>query len=229
MGDVLNSSTALISADSSNSSDSIKLPSSSSSDNKKKKLPKKSKRKSSKKSKVKKPSKRARGALLGPFESSTNTSNDMLLDIQHGNEGFDLHIGQTVCDDSRPSMGEEASSYFLMRHSFTYPGPLMTMLQGQMAAMMAQQQGLPASTESKFPAAISYIDYRANNWSSRLHLDMMNNQISLSFNRRLYSISKDLQIGTRLVSSYEKRKSLLEFGGKYQWRSQSVKVDEKNK
>ena len=95
--------------------------------------------------------------------------------------------------------------------------------QRQMAAMMAQQQGLPASTESKFPAAISYIDYRANNWSSRLHLDMMNNQISLSFNRRLYSISKDLQIGTRLVSSYEKRKSLLEFGGKYQWRSQGVK------
>ena len=47
---------------------------------------------------------------------------DMLLEIQHGNEGFDLHIGQTVCDDSRPSMGEEASSYFLMRHSFTYPG-----------------------------------------------------------------------------------------------------------
>jgi len=175
--------------------------------------------------------------------------------------------------------------YFLMRHSFTYPGPLMTMLQGpmaavtggygyrisaeavhrdkyvlvgtysnntvegvwehtwnknikshltfvagfesmqqrQMAAMMAQQQGLPASTESKFPAAISYIDYRGNNWSSRLHLDMMNNQISFSLNRRLYSISKDLQIGTRLVSSYEKRKSLLEFGGKYQWRSQDKK------
>merc|ERR1712228_802468 len=291
MGDVLNSSTALISADSSNSSDSIKLPSSSSSDNKKKKLPKKSKRKSSKKSKVKKPSKRARGALLGPFESSTNTSNDMLLDIQHGNEGFDLHIGQTVCDDSRPSMGEEASSYFLMRHSFTYPGPLMTMLQGpmaaitggygyrisaeavhrdkyvlvgtysnntvegvwehtwnkhikshltfvagfesaqqrQMAALMAQQQGLPQQTESKFPAAISYIDYKKNNWSMRLHCDMMNNQLSMSFNRRLYSLSKDLQIGTRIVSSYEKRKSLLELGGKYQWRSQSVKVDEKNK
>lgn len=49
---------------------------------------------------------------------------DLLLDIQHGNEGFDLHIGQTVCDDSRPTMGEEASSYFLMRHSFTYPGTL---------------------------------------------------------------------------------------------------------
>lgn len=282
-----NSSTALMNTQSSNTSDSIKLPKSSSSENKKKKLPKKSKRKSSKKSKVKKPSKRSRGAYLGPFETSTNTSNDVLLDVQHGSqtEGFDLHIGQTVCDDSRPSMGEEASSYFLMRHSFTYPGPLMTMLQGpmaaitggygyrisaeavhrekyvlvgtyhnntvegvwehtwnkhikshltfvagfesaqqrQMAAMMAQQQGLPASTESRFPAAISYIDYRSDNWSSRLHLDMMNNQMSLSFNRRLYSISKDFQIGTRLVSSYEKRKSLLEIGGKYQWKTQRAK------
>merc|ERR1711879_85369 len=221
------------------------------------------------------------GELLPVFEMSTNTSNDLLLDIQHGNEGFDLHIGQTVCDDSRPTMGEEASSYFLMRHSFTYPGPLMTMLQGpmaalgggygyrisaeavhrdkyvlvgtysnntvegvlehswnrnlkwhltfvagfeslqqrQMAAMMAQQQGLPPQTESKFPAAISYIDYRGDNWSSRLHLDLMNNQLSCSVNRRVYSLSKDFQIGARIVSSYEKRKSLLEFGGKYQWKT----------
>ena len=57
------------------------------------------------------------------------------MEVQHANEGFDLHIGQTVCDDSRPTMGEEASSYFLMRHSFTYPGPLMIMLQGPMAAL----------------------------------------------------------------------------------------------
>jgi len=288
--DVLNSSSSIIRvAESVSPSDaSISSPSASSS---KKKLPKKSKkksaskskRKSSKKSTVKKPSKQ-KGELLPIFEMSTNTSNDLLLDIQHGNEGFDLHIGQTVCDDSRPTMGEEASSYFLMRHSFTYPGPLMTMLQGpmaavtggygyrisaeavhrdkyvlvgtysnntvegvvehswsrnlkwhctfvagfesaqqrQMAAMMAQQQGLPPQTESKFPAAISYLDYRGDNWSCRLHVDLMNNQLSCSANRRLYSLSKNLQIGTRLVSSYEKRKSLLEFGGKYQWRSGSA-------
>jgi len=287
--DVLNSSATLRIAETASPGDvQLSTPSSSSS---KKSLPKKSKkksgskskRKSSKKSTVKKPSKQ-RGELLPVFEMSTNTSNDLLLDIQHGNEGFDLHIGQTVCDDSRPTMGEEASSYFLMRHSFTYPGPLMTMLQGpmaalgggygyrisaeavhrdkyvlvgtysnntvegvlehswnrnlkwhltfvagfespqqrQMAAMMAQQQGLPPQTESKFPAAISYIDYRGDNWSSRLHLDLMNNQLSCSVNRRLYSISKDLQIGSRIVSSYEKRKSLLEFGGKYQWKSGSA-------
>eukprot|EP00483_Globobulimina_turgida_P003224 UN03229 len=91
-----------------------------------------------------------------------------------------------------------------------------------MAALMAQQQGLPAGNpnESKFPAAIGYVDYKGNNISSRIHIDMMNNQLSLSFNRRLYSLSKDLQIATRIVSSYEKRKSLLEFGGKYQWRQQ---------
>merc|ERR1712173_284296 len=111
----------------------------------------------------------------------------------------------------------------------TFVAGFESMQQRQMAAMMAQQQGLPASTESKFPAAISYIDYRGNNWSSRLHLDMMNNQISLSFNRRLYSISKDLQIGTRLVSSYEKRKSLLEFGGKYQWRMNDKKKKSEDK
>merc|ERR550532_1613355 len=288
--DVLNSSAATIRIAETASAADVQLstPSSSSS---KKSLPKKSKkksgskskRKSSKKSTVKKPSKQ-RGELLPVFEMSTNTSNDLLLDIQHGNEGFDLHIGQTVCDDSRPTMGEEASSYFLMRHSFTYPGPLMTMLQGpmaavtggygyrisaeavhrdkyvlvgtysnnsvegvlehswnrnlkwhltfvagfeslqqrQMAAMMAQQQGLPPQTESKFPAAISYLDYRGDRWSSRLHLDLMNNQLSCSVNRRLYSISKDLQIGSRIVSSYEKRKSLLEFGGKYQWKSGSA-------
>eukprot|EP01084_Bolivina_argentea_P166616 289234_1 len=119
-------------ADPSNPSDSSKLfPSSSSSSSsskkdvsklpKKKKSPSNKKRKKSKKSKLKKPSKSS-GDLLSVFELSTNTSNDILLDLQHGNEGFDLHIGQTVCDDSRPSMGEEASSYFLMRHSFTYPG-----------------------------------------------------------------------------------------------------------
>eukprot|EP01084_Bolivina_argentea_P070217 127672_1 len=83
--------------------------------------------------------------------------------------------------------------------------------QRQMAAMMAAQQGMMPSQEqdSKFPAAISYIDIKKENWSSRLHLDMMNNQLSLSFNRRL---TNNLQIGTRIVSSYEKRKSLLEFG-----------------
>merc|ERR1719474_917083 len=258
----------------------ISTPSTSSS---KKKLPKKSKKKSRFKSKRKSLQKstvnklsKQKGELLPIFELSTNASNDLLLDIQHENEGFDLHIG--------PTMGEEASSYFLMRHSFTYPGSMMTMLQGpmaavtggygyrisaeavhrdkyvlvgtysnntvegvvehswsrnlkwhctfvagfesaqqrQMAAMMAQQQGLPPQTESKFPAAISYLDYRGDNWSCRLHVDLMNNQLSCSANRRLYSLSKNLQIGTRLVSSYEKRKSLLEFGGKYQWRSGSA-------
>eukprot|EP01084_Bolivina_argentea_P026839 49903_1 len=288
--DVLSGSVIFKAAESINTTDSkSKLPKSSNSSNAKK-LPKpsntggKTKRKGSKnkKSKVKKPGKKKR-ELMPVFEMSTNTSNDMLLDIQHGNEGFDLHIGQTVCDDSRPSMGEEASSYFLMRHSFTYPGPLMTMLQGpmaaitggygyrisaeavhrdkcvlvgtysnntvegvwehtwsqhlkshltfvagfesaqqrQMAALMAQQQGLPPQTESKFPAAISYIDYKKDNWSARLHCDMMNNQLSLSFNRRLYFLSKDLQIGARIVSSYEKRKSSLEVGGKYQWQLSS--------
>ena len=98
--------------------------------------------------------------------------------------------------------------------------------QRQMAALMAQQQGLPPQTESKFPAAISYIDYKGSNWSSRLHLDMMNNQLSCSLNRRLYSLSKDFQIGARIVSSYEKRKSLLEFGGKYQWQSASEKKED---
>ena len=39
----------------------------------------------------------------------------------HGNEGFDMHISQNVCDDSRPVSGKEAESYFLMRHSFQYP------------------------------------------------------------------------------------------------------------
>eukprot|EP01083_Nonionella_stella_P240752 841350_1 len=236
----------------------------------KKKLPKKSKNKNKNKNRIRTKNKNIISkSLLNVFETSTNTSNDILLDIQHGNEGFDLHIGQTVCDDSRPSMGEEALSYFLMRHSFTYPGPLMTMLQGpmaaitggygyrisaeavhkdkyvlvgtysnntvegvwehnwnknikshltfiagfeslqqrQMTALMAQQQGLPINSESnKFPAAISYVDYKGNNLSTRLHLDMMNNQLSLSFNRRLYSLSKNLQIGTRIVSSYEKKK-----------------------
>eukprot|EP00484_Ammonia_sp_Unknown_P015945 CAMPEP_0197080580 /NCGR_PEP_ID=MMETSP1384-20130603/214200_1 /TAXON_ID=29189 /ORGANISM="Ammonia sp." /LENGTH=455 /DNA_ID=CAMNT_0042519467 /DNA_START=28 /DNA_END=1395 /DNA_ORIENTATION=+ len=284
--EVLNSASARFNiAESSKPSDSttLKLPSAASSDNETKKLPKQSTSKSKRKPKkkgVKKPTK-SKGDLLPIFEMSTNVSNDLILELQHGNEGFDLHIGQTVCDDSRPTMGEEAQSYFLMRHSFTYPGPLMTMLQGpmaavtggygyrisaeavhrdkyvlvgtysnntvegvwehtwnknikshltfvagfesaqqrQMAALMAQQQGMPPQSESKFPAAISYIDYRGNNWSSRLHLDMMNNQLSLSFNRRVYSISKDFQVGARIVSSYEKRKSLLEFGGRYQWRS----------
>jgi len=284
--DVLNSATTAFNlAESANPSDSSLIANTAP---KQKKLPKStnsssvSKKRKPKKSKIKKASK-SRGESLPVFESSTNVSNDLLMDVQHGNEGFDLHIGQTVCDDSRPTMGEEAQSYFLMRHSFTYPGPLMTMMQGpmvavtggygyrlsaeavhrdkyvlvgtysnntvegvwehtwtprlkshltfvagfesaqqrQMAAMMAQQQGLPPQTESKFPAAISYLDYRGNAWSSRLHLDMMNNQLSVSFNRRLYSISDDLQVGARIVSCYEKRKTLLEFGGKYQWKDRT--------
>lgn len=89
--------------------------------------------------------------------------------------------------------------------------------QRQMANLMAQQQGLPPQTESKFPAAIAYLDYKGNNLSTRFHVDMMNNQLSLSFNRRLYSISKNFQIGAKIASNYEKRKSVLEFGAKYQW------------
>lgn len=293
--DVLRSSTSLFKvAETASPSDANKLslPSSSSSsgDAKKAKRSKKKQQSKNKKNKKgsrskKKPSLSSKGSRqrLGVFETSTNTSNELLVELQHGNEGFDLHLGQTVCDDSRPSMGEEAQSYFLMRHSLSYPGPLQTMLAGpmaavsggygyrvsaeavhrdkyvlvgtysgntvegvwehtwsrrvkshltfvagfesaqqrQMAAMMAQQQGLPpmAANESKFPAAISYIDYCGRHWSTRVHLDMMNNQLSLSLNRRLYSISPSLQVGARIVSSYEKRKSLLEFGGKYQWRA----------
>merc|ERR1719445_447359 len=290
--DVLRSPANLLQvAETASASDSkLVLPSSSSSgDGKKmssgKKRSGKSKGKKKKgKEKRKKPSMSSgTRQRLGVFETSTNTSNEMLMELQHGNEGFDLHLGQTVCDDSRPTMGEEAQSYFLMRHSLSYPGPLQTMLQGpmaamsggygyrvsaeavhrdkyvlvgtysgntvegvwehtwsrrvkshltfvagfesaqqrQMAAMMAQQQGLPpmAANESKFPAAISYIDYCGRHWSTRVHLDMMNNQLSLSLNRRLYSLSPSLQVGARIVSSYEKRKSMLEFGGKYQWRA----------
>merc|ERR1719445_2958320 len=290
--DVLRSPANLLQvAETASASDSkLVLPSSSSSgDGKKmssgKKRSGKSKGKKGSRSKKKPSVSSAKSSRqrLGVFETSTNTSNELIVELQHGNEGFDLHLGQTVCDDRRPSMGEEAQSYFLMRHSLTYPGPLQTMLAGpmaavsggygyrvsaeavhrdkyvlvgtysgntvegvwehtwsrrikshltfvagfesaqqrQMAAMMAQQQGLPpmAANESKFPAAISYIDYCGRHWSTRVHCDMTNNQLSLSLNRRLYSISKDLQVGARIVSSYEKRKSLLEFGGKYQWRS----------
>lgn len=198
------------------------------------------------------------------------TNTDIILELNHGNEGLDLHISQTVCDDGRPNMGEEAQSYFLMRHSFLYPGPLTTMMQGP-AAMSGATTGYRVSAEAvkrekyvlvgtlanntiegvwehtwsrnlkthlifvagfeslqqrqmammmggaqgpRFPAAIAFVQYRMRNFSTRLHLDMMHNQLSLSFNRRF---GDRFQCGTRISSNYDQRKTLVEFGGKYEW------------
>lgn len=199
---------------------------------------------------------------------------DLTIELQHGNEGFDMHISQNVCDDSRPVSGKEAESYFLMRHSFQYPGPWMTMMQGPAAAssgggayrvsaeavhkdkyvlvgtynnntvegiweqtwnkniksqltflagfLSAQQrqmQMMMGGAGPKFPSIVGYTDFKYVNWASKLRIDTMNNEMSLSLNRRL---TDKLMIGSRIATTYDQRKTMMEFGARYTWYSSNT-------
>mmetsp|Transcript_40792 Transcript_40792/g.50262 ORF Transcript_40792/g.50262 Transcript_40792/m.50262 type:complete len:450 (+) Transcript_40792:55-1404(+) len=235
-------------------------------------------KKGKKTSKIKKPRSRKKSIKTQVYELNLKSSDEILMDLNNYHEGFDLHISQSICDDSRPTINQEAQSYFLMRHGFTYPGPIMTMLQGPMALtggygyrvsaeavhrdkyiLVATYQqntiegvceytwnenvkshasfvagfenkqqrqlqmmmgGGMQSSGPKFPTGMLYTDFKFNNFASRLHIDLMSNQLSMSLNRK---ITNNLSLGTKLITSYDARRSLLEFGFKYEYRNNLFK------
>ena len=87
-------------------------------------------------------------------------------------------------------------------------------MQQQMA--MAMGGGGP-----RMPSAIGYMDLKYPKFASRIRCDMMNNEISLSINRK---VTDALQLGARIVANYDSRKSMVEFGGKYEYRQKNKKT-----
>jgi len=158
-------------------------------------------------------------------------------------------------------------SYFNMRHLFSFPGPLTTMMSrpnpitqqintgyyrvsaeaihndkyvlvgsyGQKtvegvweqtwnknikshlsfgAANFSPQELAMMQSPPVLPTLAGYMEFRYPNWATRLRVDTQANELSLSFNR---SITDAVMVGAKLATSYDQRRTILEFATKYEW------------
>jgi len=201
------------------------------------------------------------------FEEIGHVSSDIVNELQHGNEGFDLTVSQQICDDSQATQNQEAGSYFIMRHMLNYPGPWTALMSGpdcygykvsaeavkkdkyvlvgtygqnnvegvwehtwlnSNSASIKSHLNFVAGFKSpqqlqmemmmgggvRFPSAMANLDCRFAKHAWRVKLDMISNELSTSFSRK---ITNRWTVGAKLGTSYDTRKSWLEFGTRYEF------------
>jgi len=77
-----------------------------------------------------------------------------------------------------------------------------------------QQMEMMMGGGPRFPSAVGHLDCKFPKHAWRTKLDMINNELSMSVNRKL---TNQLILGAKIGTSYDSRKSWLEFGGRYEF------------
>jgi len=208
------------------------------------------------------------------FDEIGHVSSDIISELQHSGEGFDLNIAQQICDDNKPNQMEDSGSYFVMRHMLNYPGPWTALMTGPdcygyrvsaeavkkdkcvlvgtygqnavegmweqtwssnnkrliksnvnfvagFKSAQQQQMEMMMGGGTRYPSMVGQLDCRFLKQAWRFKMDMMNNELSASTSRK---VTKQLVLGAKIGTSYDSRKSWLEFAGRYEFGATKVQA-----